>query len=388
MLERLLRRIVHDVVRRGQHVRFLVRRRVVHHHVRQGRDVHGVVRGRQLHLHGGRVSSVKARFGIAVMLVASVASAQVDRDKARAAYEEGTRAYKRGDFSAAVVKYAEADAIAPSPVALQAALDAAVKADDAVLGAELLERARTRDVSGALATSVRSANEKLGHRAAKLTASCPSACTVTLDGAAFETGRARWVKSGSHAVVFSIDGRTDNQTIDLQPDSEKTIAPAAPTTTTTTPPPPPPPITVVEPQPQPRLFDEPYVPIVKRHHRGVSPALFWVSLVVTGAFTVTSVSTLVVTQVTHDQFVQKACATTASADCRSLASTGNATQAVGDTFLGLSIAAALWTVLAGAVIVRWHGPSVGGSAEGGTPPWRVGASVDAHGGTLFWRTVF
>ena len=313
--------------------------------------------------------SVKAKLAIMVVCLASVAAAQ-DRDRARAAYEEGTRAFKRGDFSAAVTKYAEADSLAPSPVALQAALDAAVKADDAVVGAELLERARTRDVSGALATSVRTANEKLGHRAAKLTASCPSACTVTLDGVAFEAGHARWVKSGSHAVVFTLDGRADAQTIDLAPDSEKTITPPPPPT------PPPPTVTVVEPQPQPQpqLFNEPYVPIVRRH-RGVSPALFWVSLGVTGAFAATSISTLIVTQVTHDQFVSKSCATTASADCLSLSNTGNATQAVGDTFLGLSIAAAVWTILAGAVIVRWHEPT-------------VGASVDAHGGTLFWRTVF
>ncbi|HEY2366548.1 MAG TPA: hypothetical protein VGH87_09185, partial [Polyangiaceae bacterium] len=300
-----------------------------------------------------------------------VASAQ-DRDKARAAYAEGTRLYKQGDFAAAASKYAEADTLAPSPVALQAALDATVKADDAVLGAELLERARTRDVSGTLATSVRSANEKLAHRAAKLTATCPSACTVTLDGNAIEAGHARWVKSGTHAIVFITEGRTDAQTIDLAADSEKTITPAPPPTVTQ-----PPPITVVEPQsaqPQRQLFNEPYVPIQK-HHRGVSPALFWVSLAVTGAFTVTSVTTLIVTQATHDQFVSKSCAKAASADCQSLANTGNATQAVGDTFLGLSIAAALWTVLAGAAIVRWHDPS-------------VGASVDAHGGTLFWRTVF
>jgi hypothetical protein len=317
---------------------------------------------------------MSVRACVAIVLLASVASAQVDRDKARAAYAEGTRLYKGGDFSAAAVKYAEADTIAPSPIALQAALDAAVKADDAVLGAELLERARTRDVSGALATSVRSANEKLGHRAAKLTATCPSACTILLDGAAFEMGRARWVKSGTHAVVFTVEGRTDNQTIDLAPDSEKTIAPAPP-------PPPimtqPPPITVAPPQPtqpQLQLFNEPYVPIQKRH-RGVSPALFWVSLAVTGVFTATSVTTLVVTQTTHDQFVTKSCASSTSADCKSLSNTGNATQAVGDTFLGLSIAAAAWTLLAGAVIVRWHDPS-------------VGASVDAHGGTLFWRTVF
>lgn len=316
---------------------------------------------------------MKARVAIAVVLFAGVASAQVDRDKARGAYEEGTRAYKRGDYSAAATKYAEADTLAPSPVALQAALDAAIKADDPVLGAELLERARTRDVAGALATSVRSAKEKLGHRAAKLTATCPSACTVSVDGVAFETGHARWMKTGSHAVVFSIDGRTDNQTIDLEPDSDKTITPAPPPQTQTQLPPPPP-ITVVEPQHEPQLFNEPYVPVVKRH-RGVSPALFWVSLAVTGVFTVTSVSTLIVTQVTHDRFMSKSCATTASSDCRSLANTGNAAQAVGDTFLGLSIAAALWTVLAGAAIVRWHEPS-------------VGASVDAHGGTLFWRTVF
>jgi hypothetical protein len=314
------------------------------------------------------MSSMNARFAVAMalVLVANVAAAQ-DRDSARAAYEEGTRAFKRGDFAAAAAKYAEADALAPSPVALQAALDAAVKSDDPVLGAELLERARVRNPTGALATSVQAANAKLAHRAGKLTATCPSACVVTVDGVAFQTGAARWIVAGAHAVVFSVEGRTENRSIDVSPDAETTIAPTPPAPQPVVVEPPPPP-------PQQQLFVEPYV-APQRHRRGASPALFWVSLAVTGAFTITSGVDLAVTQVTHDQFVSKACASSTSADCRSLASTGNATQAVGDAFLGLSIAAAVWTLVAGALIVSWHDAS-------------IGASADAHGGTLFWKVMF
>lgn len=317
---------------------------------------------------------MRATLALSFVLVAPVALAQQgDRDRARTAYEEGTKAFKKGDFEAAATKYAEADSIAPSPVALQAALDAAVKADDAVLGAELLERARTRDVKGALATSVQTATTKLAHRAGKVTATCPSACTVTLDGSAIEAGRARWVKPGTHAVVFTIGGQNETKSVDVAADAEVSVqAPAPPpptppsnpiTTTVETPPPPPP----------QALFNEPYIPPVHKKS-GVSPALFWASLGGTVAFTAASVTLLAVTKSTHDDFLAQSCALNATASCKSLASQGNTTMILGDTFLGVSIAAAIWTVIAGAVVVKWK-PDIDVAAQ-------------AHGATVFWRLAF
>ena len=60
--------------------------------------------------------------------------------RAREAYDRGIAAFQRGEFAAAAREFATADAIVPSSVALHAALDAAIRADDPVLGVALLDR--------------------------------------------------------------------------------------------------------------------------------------------------------------------------------------------------------------------------------------------------------
>jgi len=70
------------------------------------------------------------------------------------AYARGTSAYRRGDYAAAAREYAAADALAPNPVALQAAIDATVLGDDPVFGTTLLDRARGEPRTDALLTTM------------------------------------------------------------------------------------------------------------------------------------------------------------------------------------------------------------------------------------------
>lgn len=327
----------------------------------------------------GRGVPLRTRSAIAAIMVAlaftHVAHADDDRQRARAAYDEGTREYGRGEFAKAASSYARADALAPSPVALQAAIDACVKADDAVLGAELLERARSRNPNGALATSVRAAEAKLAHRAGRVKATCPSACTATLDGNALDLGQARWVAVGAHTIAFSIDGRTESRAVDVAADADVLVEPSPPPTLYTRtdvalPPPP-------QPMPQAMPTIETRTPVILRaRSKGLPPVVFWASLGATVALGASSAILLGITQSTHDQFVSQSCSTQTTTSCRSLSSSGLATMSTGDALLGVGIAAAAWTIIAAAV-TRWH-----------TTQTNIAIAPSAHGAALFWRTSF
>ncbi len=315
------------------------------------------------------------------MLDAAPSLAQ-DRTAASAAYDRGTQAYHRGDYAEAAGDYARADELAPSAVALQAALDAAVKADDPVLGAELLERAEKRAAHGALAASIRKARAKLAHRAGKVRVTCPGPCTATLDGGAVELDHSRWVKPGAHVIAFTVDGRSANRDVTVRPDETAEVSPPdallAPPPVATAPPPaassappvtiaPPPATTSTPPPPGPAPTDHATA--------GLSPGWFWAGLIVTGVSAAGAVAALADAQSVHDQFVAKSCSKTASTTCTNLSQEGWATEIAGDVLVGVGAVAALWTVVAGVWLVRWHAPS-------------VAVTAGPHGAAVLWSTAF
>ena len=119
-----------------------------------------------------------------------------------------TRAGRRrtggGDYAtAARASYAAADALAPNPVALQAAIDATVLGDDPVFGTTLLDRARGEPRTDALLTSMMTAERKFAHRVGRIRLRCPSApCLAAIDGVAAVAGDPIVVRVGSHAVTL------------------------------------------------------------------------------------------------------------------------------------------------------------------------------------------
>lgn len=296
------------------------------------------------------------------------ADAPPDKQRARDAYERGTAAYKRGDFAGAAAAYAEADAIAPSDTALQAALDAAVKADDPARGAELLERARTRPIAGALATSVKNADAKLAHRAGKVRLHCNDVpCSGTVDGAELPADVARWIGVGAHAVTITALGRVTTQSIAVQPDATVDVTPPKDA------PPAPLPAPTVAPTPTDVVPTPAPVPatVPAEKPKGVGPA---VSIVLLGSGALAGAASafaLLSAKGKHDDFVAHGCPTVGSSDCTSRASDGQTMMITGEVLMGLSVAA----LVSGAVVAigytRWKSaPAVQAGPQGAWFGWR------------------
>lgn len=158
--------------------------------------------------------------------------------KAGEAYERGARASKGGDFATAAKEFARADELAPSPTALEAALDAAVQADDPALGVELLERSKRAPVTGPLSQSVSAAHAKFDGRGGHMRVVCTHPpCKVEVDGKPVDPQKPIWAPKGTHAVVREdATGAKTSMLATVTPDS--TIDVDAPAAASPTPPPP------------------------------------------------------------------------------------------------------------------------------------------------------
>jgi hypothetical protein len=180
----------------------------------------------------GRRRAVVALGWLALALAASPARADdPDEIRARDAYDRGTSAYRRGDYARAATQYAFADSLAPSPVALRAALDAATLADDPVLGTELIDRAASRDGTSSdkpLAEVLATARARFAHRAGHLVVRCPAACLATVDGAALDVAHARAVAVGTHTVVIQTDAGSETRIVHVDGDQVVEVAPGGP----------------------------------------------------------------------------------------------------------------------------------------------------------------
>ena len=147
-------------------------------------------------------SSLLFGFFAATALLASTSWADVDRDGARRAYDRGVKAYAKHDAATAAREFALADELAPSPVALRAALDAAIEADDPVLGSELVERASRAPSPPELSASVEKAKRAFSKRVGRVVLHCGEGrtCDGTVDGAPLVPGKPRIVRVGDHQV--------------------------------------------------------------------------------------------------------------------------------------------------------------------------------------------
>jgi len=150
--------------------------------------------------------------------------------QAHEAYERGTAAYRRGDYATAAREYAAADALSPSPVALQAALDAAIRADDPVLGAWLLERARGSARTDGLVVTMLTAQKRFAGRTGRIHVACGGrACLASVDGAAVDTTLPVFVRVGAHTVIVESAGVSATRALTVGPDETVEVAaPAAP----------------------------------------------------------------------------------------------------------------------------------------------------------------
>lgn len=287
-----------------------------------------------------------------ITLASTGASAQGTNALAKDAYDRGTKAHEGGDFKKAAEEFAKADALAPSPVALQAALDAAVEADDPVLGAELLERSKRAPAKGALTSSIDAATKKLAGRAGRVKVMCPpkAQCSSTIDGVAFDGAKGTWTKSGTHALTIKVDGATDTRTIEVHGAEQLEVVAAASAggaTPTAAPPEaattPPPSSTTVTP------LDDKRPPL--------SPVVFWVGLGVTvvlgGASTVFALRA----SSRHSEFEDAGCGKISTASCPDLKDEGENAQGLANIgFVATGIVGAA-TIALGVFFTDWKGGS-------------------------------
>ena len=304
------------------------------------------------------------RLLLILLFISAPALAQSARERAREAYDRGTAAHKRGDFVQAAADYALADEIAPSPVALRAAIDEAVRADDAALGMELCARAKRGAVEGDLAKSVAAARTKFQARAGIVRVRCPSACMATLDGKPLAVDKDSWATLGQHTVVLQVGDDAQQRLIEVKVEAPTEVSPSPrPAPAPATPPPEAPPATAPQPPPEsaPRPAKEP-VPYVApapeptpAARSGVSPVWFLVGAGATLALGAGTAASALDTSSKHDDFVKAGCDVHGSAACDAAAKSGQDAQTRTNVLLVAAAALGVATVILGAAFTRWGG---------------------------------
>ena len=300
------------------------------------------------------------------MTVSLPALAQAsDTARAKEAYDRGLQAHKKGDLKKAAEEFARADAYAPSPIALQAALDAAVEADDAPLGAELLERSRREPAPPGLAASITAAHLKFNGRAGKLRVDCPegATCSAKLEDRAIDVDKIVWARTGPHTLVTQVDAKSHKQQIEVSSDqlvevsavkggtakrsteSDDTAAPAD--------------ADADSPRKRGAFAD------------GLPPLVFLggvgLTVVLAGVTTYFAVDT----SNAHGEFEKAGCRQANFAPCAGLRSDGESSQSATNVMLALTGVAAVGTAVVGLAFTNWKGPLLSAYPGGGGATWRV-----------------
>lgn len=323
---------------------------------------------------------VPAAFLVGTLVVASSARAQSTSDRARAkeAYDRGSVAHKKGDFRKAAQEFARADAWAPSPVALQAALDASVEADDPALGSELIERSRRGPTPGGLGASVEAAKKKFNGRAGRVNVGCPGAskCTASLDGNPIEPKKPAWARTGQHTVVVVVDGASQTREIEVKADATTDVPvtkggdAAAPPATSAAP----------STGPAQESFPEPIRDDYMRD--GFPPIVFWGGLGATVLLGGISTFFALEAKGKHSDFVEKGCDKAPEASCDQLKSSGESAQTAANVGIAFTLIAGAATAVVGIWFTNW------GNKKSKTPATTSATPVFAptHNGGTFGLT--
>ncbi len=290
---------------------------------------------------------------LSMSLASGAWAGEADLSRAKDAYDRGVRAHAAGDHATAARAFAEADALAPTMASLEAALEAAMRADDAVLGAELLERSDARpDRDASLSKSIDAARKRFAGRTGTIHVDCRGAdrCLVSVDGRAYEASRPVVALVGPHTVIVQRGDERFEKLVQVTPGAMTIVggyesgakvagdqvAPA-----------------LVSPGPEQR----------KPSSQGISPVWFWIgagATVLSGAAaTLSGLDALHA----HDEFVAAGCAPGATgprpSDCNVRSDEGAGKTLRTSLLLGVTGLLAINTVVLGAVFVRWSSAPVG-----------------------------
>lgn len=287
---------------------------------------------------------------VAISLWARLAGAEPPDplQAAERAYDDGVRAQTSGDYARAARLFAEADALAPNPVALEAALTAAVLADDAVLGMALAQRA-AREVAppASLTEAVSRAVSKLGARAGYVEIRC-AGCEAKLDGAPVVVGRAHATAVGPHQVDATFDGVAVEPLAVIVSGGQRVLAEISAPAPPALPPPP---------------------PVAPRERSGVHPALFFVGAGLTVGLGAGAIASALDLYSIADEFE--------ASPSRELAEAGEAAELRTYLLEGATALLGLTTLAVGVFATDWQALSPAGPVAKVTlgPAW-VGLRVE------------
>ncbi len=154
---------------------------------------------------------------VAALLLALAAPRVAHADvtaEARSSYAEGKRAYDAGQFSEAARAFSHADELAPNDAVLELAVTSAMRADEPVLGMQLVDRAESRGATRIVAAGRETFKSKVG----RVELACPSSmtCDATVDDETITVATPRWVRVGDHHVVLRAEGVEERMTVHVE----------------------------------------------------------------------------------------------------------------------------------------------------------------------------
>jgi hypothetical protein len=332
-------------------------------------------------------------FFAATALLVSSAWGDVDREGARRAYDRGVKAYDKHDVSTAAREFALADELSPSPVALRAALDAAIEADDPVLGMELVARAGRGPASPELAASVDKAKRAFSKRVGRVVLHCGDGrtCDGTIDGAPLAADKPRIVRVGDHQVRVRSGATEESSRVTvggdelvevrlsaaagLPPVAPKPAEPAAAPEPPRAPPAPAPaPAPAPSAAPTSRDVPPPAPPSAEPSHKPLPRVVVAIGGGLTLVAGAVAIASAVDVSGQHSDFVSLGCATVVSSQCTSLASSGPSAETRTNVLLGVTGGLAVATAVVAFTLVDWGGPHdkkavtlapTGGPGQGG-----------------------
>lgn len=259
---------------------------------------------------------------------AAHAEPEATKEDAAASYDRGAAAYDKGDFVRAAAELARADDLAPNGVTLALALDAAVRAGDAVLSMTLAERADSRAMTPALDQASHLARRTFASKVGRVSVVCPAPapCSATLDDAEFPTGKLQFVLVGTHRLRVVREAAVETFTVVTEPGKTVEVVPTAQRDRGLT----------VAPRPAPAP------------QSGIAPAWFFVGVGITAALGAGTIASGLDTLRAHRAYnADKSDATVAESGESAMVRTNVLLVATGVT--------ALATAAIGVFAVRWGG---------------------------------
>jgi len=246
--------------------------------------------------------------------------------EASALFDGGVAANKRGEHREAALMFARADELVPDPTALEAALRAAILADEPVLGMKLVARAEgRRPLEGAVAVAVQDARTKFAGRVGTIGIRCRD-CRAWLDGTILTGNGTHFLTTGSHEVLFEVPGASGTARVSVEIEAGRNTDVSPPVAA--------PPNRPAAPPPAPQAAS------------GLSPTWFWAALGTTTVAGSVTLGLAVRTRALHESFLEEG--------KPGLADDGRKFQNATNAMALVTVALVLTTAGIGIFAVRWN----------------------------------